>query len=162
ATLMGSAVRVAGGWISDRIGGIATLTGVLLMVAASLVLCGLASASLPATTLLFMLCFAALGAGNGALFQLVPLRWPLSTAVAGGPPAPWRRAERGHEEVAPGDGWQRHGRRAHARRAAPARARALRDHRVRRRAASELQPHPLVAGARRRAELRRDRAQPAR
>jgi hypothetical protein len=28
-------------------------------------------------------CFAALGAGNGALFQLVPLRWPLATAVAG-------------------------------------------------------------------------------
>ena len=24
-----------------------------------------------------------LGAGNGALFQLVPLRWPLATAVAG-------------------------------------------------------------------------------
>jgi MFS transporter, NNP family, nitrate/nitrite transporter len=30
-----------------------------------------------------MLCFAALGAGNGALFQLVPLRWPAATAVAG-------------------------------------------------------------------------------
>src|SRR5438270_11577565 len=39
---------------------------------------------LVATTLLFMLCFAALGAGNGATFQLVPLRWPLTTAVAGG------------------------------------------------------------------------------
>ena len=26
---------------------------------------------------------AALGAGNGALFQLVPLRWPTTTAVAG-------------------------------------------------------------------------------
>jgi NNP family nitrate/nitrite transporter-like MFS transporter len=37
-----------------------------------------------ATTVLFMLCFAALGAGNGATFQLVPLRWPLTTAVAGG------------------------------------------------------------------------------
>ena len=30
-----------------------------------------------------MLCFAALGVGNGAVFQLVPLRWPTSTAVAG-------------------------------------------------------------------------------
>jgi NNP family nitrate/nitrite transporter-like MFS transporter len=39
--------------------------------------------SLALTTLLIILCFAALGAGNGALFQLVPLRWPLSTAVAG-------------------------------------------------------------------------------
>jgi NNP family nitrate/nitrite transporter-like MFS transporter len=35
------------------------------------------------TTLLLIVCFAALGAGNGALFQLVPLRWPMSTAVAG-------------------------------------------------------------------------------
>jgi len=83
ATIMGSAVRVVGGYISDRIGGINTLSAVLVLVAASLVLCGLAGTSLVVTTLLFMLCFAALGAGNGALFQLVPLRWPLATAVAG-------------------------------------------------------------------------------
>ena len=83
ATLMGSAVRVVGGYVSDKIGGISTLTGVLGLVAVSLVLCGLSSTSVAVTTLLFMLCFAALGAGNGALFQLVPLRWPLTTAVAG-------------------------------------------------------------------------------
>ncbi|AKJ29942.1 MFS transporter [Caldimonas brevitalea] len=83
ATLMGSAVRVVGGYISDRIGGVNTLTGVLLLVAVTLLLCGLSGTSLAVTTLLFMLCFAALGAGNGALFQLVPLRWPLATAVAG-------------------------------------------------------------------------------
>ncbi|MBX3606018.1 MAG: NarK/NasA family nitrate transporter [Piscinibacter sp.] len=83
ATLMGSAVRVVGGYISDRIGGIATLSGVLIAVAGTLVLCGLTGGSVAATTLLFMLCFASLGAGNGALFQLVPLRWPLTTAVAG-------------------------------------------------------------------------------
>ena len=83
ATLMGSAVRVVGGYVSDRIGGINTLSAVLIGVAGSLVLCGLAGQSLVMTTLLFMLCFAMLGAGNGALFQLVPLRWPLTTAVAG-------------------------------------------------------------------------------
>jgi MFS transporter, NNP family, nitrate/nitrite transporter len=83
AALMGSAVRVVGGYVSDRVGGINALSGVLLMVAVTLVLCGLSGGSLVLTTLLFMLCFAALGAGNGALFQLVPLRWPLSTAVAG-------------------------------------------------------------------------------
>lgn len=83
ATLMGSAVRVVGGYISDRIGGINTLSGVLVLVAITLTLCGVAGSSLAVTTLLFMLCFAALGAGNGALFQLVPLRWPLTTAVAG-------------------------------------------------------------------------------
>jgi MFS transporter, NNP family, nitrate/nitrite transporter len=83
ATLMGSAVRVLGGYISDRIGGINTLSGVLVLVIITLTLCGFAGTSLTVTTLFFMLCFAALGAGNGALFQLVPLRWPLTTAVAG-------------------------------------------------------------------------------
>ena len=83
AAFMGAAVRVFGGWISDHWGGVNTLTAVLATVAVTLVLCGLAGNSLVATTLLFMLCFAALGAGNGALFQLVPLRWPLATAVAG-------------------------------------------------------------------------------
>jgi len=83
AAFMGAAVRVAGGWISDRWGGVNTLTVVLLVVTASLVLVGVSSASLAVTTLALIVCFAALGAGNGALFQLVPLRWPASTAVAG-------------------------------------------------------------------------------
>ena len=83
AAFMGAALRVFGGWISDRWGGINTLTVVLMTVAVTLTLCGLSGGSLVATTLLVMLCFAALGAGNGALFQLVPLRWPLATAVAG-------------------------------------------------------------------------------
>jgi len=83
AAFLGAAVRVAGGWISDRWGGVNTLTVVLIVVAVSLMLVSASSGSLAATTLLLMLCFAALGAGNGALFQLVPLRWPLTTAVAG-------------------------------------------------------------------------------
>jgi len=83
AAFMGAALRVFGGWISDRWGGINTLTLVLGCVTSTLLLCALATGSLVATTLLVMLCFAALGAGNGALFQLVPLRWPLATAVAG-------------------------------------------------------------------------------
>lgn len=83
ATLMGSATRVVGGYVSDRWGGINALTGVLALVIVTLVVCGTMGQNLALTTLLFMLCFAALGAGNGALFQLVPLRWPLTTAVAG-------------------------------------------------------------------------------
>lgn len=83
AAFMGAAVRVVGGWISDRWGGVNTLTVVLLVVAVSLVLVGFSSGSLAVTTLVLIFCFAALGAGNGALFQLVPLRWPTSTAVAG-------------------------------------------------------------------------------
>ena len=83
AAFMGAALRIFGGWISDHWGGINTLTAVLTVIAVTLLLCGLAGGSLVLTTLLLMLCFAALGAGNGALFQLVPLRWPLTTAVAG-------------------------------------------------------------------------------
>ena len=83
AALMGSVVRVFGGWISDRWGGVNTLTVVLAVVAVALVGVGLAEHSVVLTTLLLIVCFAALGAGNGALFQLVPLRWPMSTAVAG-------------------------------------------------------------------------------
>jgi NNP family nitrate/nitrite transporter-like MFS transporter len=83
ATLTGSLTRILGGWFADRIGGITTLSVVFLVAIAGLF--GLMSTpSLILTTLLFMLCFAALGAGNGATFQLVPLRWPLTTAVAGG------------------------------------------------------------------------------
>ncbi|HSC14197.1 MAG TPA: MFS transporter [Gammaproteobacteria bacterium] len=83
AAFMGAALRVFGGWIADHWGGVNTLTVVLIVVGATLGLAGFTAGSLVATTLLLMLCFAALGAGNGALFQLVPLRWPTTTAVAG-------------------------------------------------------------------------------
>ncbi|WP_311221311.1 MULTISPECIES: MFS transporter [unclassified Acidovorax] len=83
AAFMGAALRICGGWLSDHWGGVNTLTAVLAVATISLLLCGFAEGSLPVTVLLFLVCFAALGAGNGALFQLVPLRWPLTTAVAG-------------------------------------------------------------------------------
>lgn len=83
AALIGSVVRIFGGWISDHWGGVNTLSVVLVVVAASLAGVGFASGSVALTTLLLMVCFTALGAGNGALFQLLPLRWPLTTAVAG-------------------------------------------------------------------------------
>ena len=83
AAFMGAAVRIFGGWLSDHWGGVNTLTAVLVIVAITLVLCGMATASLPMTVILLIVCFAALGAGNGATFQHVPLRWPTTTAVAG-------------------------------------------------------------------------------
>lgn len=82
AAVMGASVRVIGGFMADRIGGLVTLSVVMLVAIATLLAIS-SSPSLAATTLLFMLCFAALGAGNGALFQLVPLRWPANTAIAG-------------------------------------------------------------------------------
>jgi NNP family nitrate/nitrite transporter-like MFS transporter len=83
ATLIGSATRVLGGWFADKVGGITTLSVVFLITIAGLF--GLiVTPSLTMTTTLFMLCFAALCAGNGATFQMVPLRWPITTAIAGG------------------------------------------------------------------------------
>jgi NNP family nitrate/nitrite transporter-like MFS transporter len=82
AALMGSTIRAVGGYWADRVGGVAALAVVFIAVIGTLLLLT-ATPSLVLTTALFMLCFAALGAGNGALFQLVPLRWPMSTAVAG-------------------------------------------------------------------------------
>ena len=82
AAIMGSGIRAVGGYWADRIGGVAALAIVLLAVIGLLMLLSV-EPSLTLTTVLFMACFAALGAGNGALFQLVPLRWPTSTAVAG-------------------------------------------------------------------------------
>ncbi len=71
AAFMGSGIRIVGGYFADRMGGIAVLSVVLLAAIATF-LSLTATPSLALTTILFMLCFAALGAGNGALFQLVP------------------------------------------------------------------------------------------
>lgn len=81
ATLMSAVARIVGGRLADRVGGISVLTGVLALVSMTLLLCAAAGASLLATTLLLAFYFILLGTGSGALFQLVPLRWPTTTAV---------------------------------------------------------------------------------
>lgn len=81
AAIMGSGIRAVGGLAADRVGGIAALC-VVMLAAIGCFLALSVEPSLVVSTALFMLCFAALGAGNGALFQLVPLRWPGNTAVA--------------------------------------------------------------------------------
>ncbi len=82
AAVMGSGVRILGGHISDRWGGINSLTLVFVFVI-GLMFVNSTVPSIVVTTILLMLTFAALGMGNGSLFQLVPLRWPATTAVAG-------------------------------------------------------------------------------
>jgi NNP family nitrate/nitrite transporter-like MFS transporter len=82
AALMGSGIRIVGGYAADRLGGILVLSTIMLIAIAGFLITS-TGPNLFLTTVLFMVCFAALGAGNGALFQLVPLRWPATTAVAG-------------------------------------------------------------------------------
>lgn len=82
AAIIGSGIRIVGGYVSDRWGGINSLTLVFIAIIV-LMFAQATSPALVTTTILFMMCFAALGMGNGSLFQLVPLRWPTTTAVAG-------------------------------------------------------------------------------
>ncbi len=78
-----SILRVAGGWLADAIGGIRLLK--FLFVAIGALTAG--AAFLPSSpwimVAILVLCFGAMGAGNGAVFQLVPLRFTATTAVAG-------------------------------------------------------------------------------
>ena len=70
----GSFMRPVGGWLADRRGGLPVLA--VLYGAVALLLLG--AASLPPLGLaapLFIAALALLGAGNGAVFQLVPLRF---------------------------------------------------------------------------------------
>lgn len=82
AVFAASALRIVGGWLADRIGGVR----LLLALGAVIVSTTLAAATLPASlgtmVCILVLCFAAMGAGNGAVFQLVPLRFGGATAVA--------------------------------------------------------------------------------
>ena len=71
----GSLLRPLGGALADRLGGTRVLTGALMVVAALAV----ALASLPGlglTVTILMFTMGTLGVGNGAVFQVVPQRFP--------------------------------------------------------------------------------------
>lgn len=78
-----SVLRVVGGWMADKFGGIRMLWTLCFVIVGLI----LAASTIPASpwvmVLILVACFAAMGAGNGAVFQLVPLRFTTSTAVAG-------------------------------------------------------------------------------
>ncbi len=71
----GSLARPVGGWLADNHGGTRVLSVVFGLVSVlSLVVA--TSPSLRVTTLMLVATLALLGAGNGAVFQLVPQRFP--------------------------------------------------------------------------------------
>lgn len=79
----GSFMRPVGGWLADRFGGTRMLC--VAYAAVAVLLGGLAT--LPAVGLavgLFAIALALLGAGNGAVFQLVPLRFERDLGVVTG------------------------------------------------------------------------------
>lgn len=71
----GSLIRPFGGALADRIGGIRSLSLVYLLAAATLAVISTGPATVGIALGLFMVAMLALGAGNGAVFQLVPQRF---------------------------------------------------------------------------------------
>jgi len=80
----GSMFRPIGGWLADRIGGIATLSVLYLVAAAMLVLVSIGLPTLTLALAAFVVAMLALGTGNGAVFQLVPVRFGREIGVMTG------------------------------------------------------------------------------
>jgi NNP family nitrate/nitrite transporter-like MFS transporter len=81
--IAGSALRPLGGYLADRLGGIRMLSALYVIVGATM----LAMSTLPplfAGTVLLFAVMATLGMGNGAVFQLVPQRFPREIGVTTG------------------------------------------------------------------------------
>lgn len=79
--LMASVTRIAGGWLADRVGGL----NVMMVMCAAVTVLSLIAATMPPLWIMavvLFLIFCCLGAGNGSTFQLVPLRWTATSAIA--------------------------------------------------------------------------------
>ncbi|MFI4936767.1 MAG: nitrate/nitrite transporter [Caulobacterales bacterium] len=80
----GSAARPLGGAIADRQGGVRTLIGVYLLVAAALAFASFHLSSAWMALAVLLAAMMALGAGNGAVFQLAPQRFGKEIGVITG------------------------------------------------------------------------------
>ncbi|BBP82252.1 MULTISPECIES: MFS transporter [Pseudomonas] len=80
----GSLMRPLGGAFADRIGGIRTLLVVYTLAAICIAAVGFHIASATAALALFVVAMLSLGAGNGAVFQLVPQRFHKEMGVMTG------------------------------------------------------------------------------
>ncbi|MDE1905593.1 MAG: NarK/NasA family nitrate transporter [Rhodospirillales bacterium] len=80
----GSLFRPIGGWVADTIGGIASLSVLYLVAAAMLILVSVGLPTLPMAMAAFIVAMLAFGLGNGAVFQLVPIRFGREIGVMTG------------------------------------------------------------------------------
>ncbi len=80
----GSLMRPLGGALADRIGGIRSLLVMYTVAALAIAVVGLNLSSATAALGLFVIAMLSLGAGNGAVFQLVPQRFHREIGVMTG------------------------------------------------------------------------------
>jgi MFS transporter, NNP family, nitrate/nitrite transporter len=81
--IAGSLLRPLGGYLSDRIGGVRILS-TLFLATGALVLCVALAPPVGTAALVLFSVMAVLGMGNGAVFQLVPNRFPDEIGIATG------------------------------------------------------------------------------
>jgi NNP family nitrate/nitrite transporter-like MFS transporter len=80
----GSFVRPVGGAVADRFGGVRTLTVVYILAALGLAIASFHAQSVWMALAVLMFSMMALGAGNGAVFQLAPQRFGKEIGVVTG------------------------------------------------------------------------------
>lgn len=83
AAFAGSGARPVGGWLADRLGGVRLLSFLLLAVGAAYALASRLPA-LPAAAGVLVAGMVCLGMANGAVFQIVPQRFPREIGRATG------------------------------------------------------------------------------
>jgi len=72
---VGGSIRPVGGWLSDRLGGIKVLGALYLLAAVALIVLSFDIPSFWLALLVFLVVMAAFGMGDGAVFQLIPIRF---------------------------------------------------------------------------------------
>ncbi len=82
--IIGSLLRPVGGALADKAGGIRVLAWVYTLVIISAVLLTFTISSFALSAVLLFCMMFLLGAGNGAVFQLVPLRFPREIGIVTG------------------------------------------------------------------------------
>lgn len=80
----GSFIRPVGGALADRFGGVRTLTVVYVLAAVGLAAASFHAPSVWVALAILLFCMMALGAGNGAVFQLAPQRFGKEIGVVTG------------------------------------------------------------------------------
>jgi NNP family nitrate/nitrite transporter-like MFS transporter len=84
AVFAGSFIRPFGGAVADRIGGVKALSFVYGLVAVLLLILSRGVANLGFALPIIVVIMGALGAGNGAVFQIAPQRFPRNVGVVAG------------------------------------------------------------------------------
>jgi NNP family nitrate/nitrite transporter-like MFS transporter len=72
---VGGSIRPFGGYLADKFGGVRVLSAFYIMAAAALIVLAFPISSFWLSLLVFLIVMSAFGMGDGAVFQLIPIRF---------------------------------------------------------------------------------------